>query len=362
MRRNSWIIAATGGGAVIAVLAALTLFAEPLSRSLYASQLQARLGVERMQSLPEGLAVAFCGTGSPLPDPSRAQSCTAVIAGDRIYVVDAGSGAARNLVLMGLRGAQIDALLLTHYHSDHITDAYPLALQRWVDSGQRTPLPVYGPQGVRTVVDGFNAAYRPDGGYRTEHHGEIIAPPSGYGLEAIEFHGGEDAPVTVLEANGLTISAVRVNHDPASPAVAYRFDYAGRSVVVSGDLIMAASPVFPVLAEGADLMVAEALQPRLVRQITERAQTLEREDLAVITVDILDYHTTPEAAADAAQQAGSDALVLTHVVPALPSRVLHPAFLGDAPGRFTGPLRIAKDGTVVILPAGSDAVRFEDWL
>lgn len=362
MKRIGLIIAGVAGVAIAACVTALTLFAEPVARHLYARQLEARLDRDRMAGLPDGLTVAFCGTGSPMPDPTRAQSCTAVIAGGRIFVVGAGSGAASNLVLMGLRGAAIEALLLTHFHSDHIADAYPLALQRWVDGAQTTPLRVFGPEGVTGLVDGFNAAYALDGGYRTGHHGAAIAPPDGYGLAAEAFTSGEDEPVTVLDEGGLVVTAVRVDHHPATPAVAYRFDYGGRSVVISGDLIMSRSPAFTRLAEGADLMVSEALQPRLVGLITAQARDNGREDLAVITHDILDYHTTPEAAAEAAQQAGADVLVLTHIVPALPTRVLHPAFLGDARNRFSGPLRIAEDGAVVILPADSDAVRFEAWL
>lgn len=362
MNRIALALSAVFGALVLVAVAGLTVFAEPISARLYAHQVETRLGADRVAALPDGLAVAFCGTGSPLPDPSRAQSCTAVIAGGRIYVVDAGSGAAGNLVLMGLRGRQVEALLLTHFHSDHITDAYPLALQRWVDGGQAEPLAVHGPEGVSEIVDGFNAAYRLDGGYRTGHHGEAIAPPSGYGLIAVPFGGAEAGPVTVLEDGGLRISAVRVDHDPASPAVAYRFDYLGRSVVISGDLMLEDSPAFETLAAGADLLVLEALQPRLVAEITASARQAGREDLATITVDILDYHTTPEAAAEAAQAAGARALVLTHIVPALPSRVLHPAFLGDARDRFSGPIEIAEDGMVAVLPAGSAAVRFEDWL
>lgn len=348
--------------AMLLLALVIAVFREPLSRALYAQQLAARMDADRLAALPAGLAVAFCGTGSPLPDPSRAQSCTAVIAGGRIFVVDAGSGAVRNLVLMGLRGAAVQALLLTHFHSDHISDAYPLALQRWVDGAQRTPLPVHGPEGAAQVVEGLNRAFALDGGYRTAHHGAGIAPPQGFGLQAREFATGAGATVTVFEAGDVLIRAVRVDHDPAHPAVAYRFDHAGRSVVISGDLMLADSPAFAALAADADLLVIEALQPRLVSLISERAARSGRADLAAITTDILDYHTTPEAAAALAQQAGARALVLTHIVPALPSRLLHRAFLGAAEEAFPGPLRIAEDGTAVVLPAASQAVHFEHWL
>ena len=361
MRR---LILITGAiGLVFGVLAGLviTVFSAEVGARVYAGQIEARLGLDRAADLEGGLAVAFCGTGSPLPDPTRAQSCTAVIAGDRVFVVDSGSGSARNLVLMGVAGRRIEAVLLTHFHSDHISDLPALALQRWVDQGQTTPLTVYGPAGVEPVVAGFNTAYGLDQGYRTAHHGAAIAPPSGAGLSARTLDAGEGAVFTVLEQDGLTITAVRVDHDPADPALAYRFDHDGRSVVISGDLIMARSPGFAALAQGAELMVAEALQPRLVALITEQARAAGRDDLAVITQDILDYHTTPEAAAAAADAAGSAALVLTHIVPALPSKLLHAAFLGDARAHYSGPIRIAADGDAAVLPAGSDRVHFERW-
>jgi len=356
------VLAAALAIAALAGLGSWVLGSEPVAMRLFARQAEARLGADRLASLPEGLTVAFCGTGSPLPDPTRVQSCTAVIAGTRVFVVDSGSGSARNLAFMGVPGRAIHGVLLTHFHSDHITDLPALALLRWVDNAQTEPLPVYGPQGVAQIVDGFNTAYGLDHGYRTGHHGAGIAPPSGAGLTAIRFDADPGAVITVLDEAGLTITAVLVDHAPAAPAVAYRFDFGTRSVVISGDLILERSAAFAAFADGADLLVVEALQPRLVGLITQQARAAGRADLAQITVDILDYHTTPEAAADAAEAAGAHALVLTHIVPALPSRLLHSAFLGDARPRFSGHLEIAEDGMAVILPSGSDTVRFEDWL
>jgi ribonuclease Z len=128
------------------------LGSEPVAKRLFARQAEARLGADRLASLPEGLTVAFCGTGSPLPDPTRVQSCTAVIAGPRVFVVDSGSGSARNLAFMGAPGRAIEGVLLTHFHSDHIADLPAVALLRWVDNAQTEPLPVYGPQGVGEIV------------------------------------------------------------------------------------------------------------------------------------------------------------------------------------------------------------------
>ena len=345
------------------LLVTARLAAPQLGQWVYTRQVEARLGLDRRDSLPDGLHIAFCGTGSPLPDPGRAQSCTAIIAGQRIFIVDSGAGSTRNLVLMGLPASAINAVLITHFHSDHISDLGALALQAWVGDARETPLEAWGPAGIETVVEGMNTAYRLDRGYRTAHHGTAIAPPSGGGLTARPFALPADgSAVTLLDEAGLTVRAIAVNHDPASPAVAYRFDYGGRSIIVSGDLDAAHSPGFDALAAGADLIVAEALQPDLVGILTRTAQARGEEALATITRDILDYHTTPQAAAEAAQRAGADALVLTHIVPALPSPRLNAAFLGNAGASFSGTIRLARDGDAISLPSGSDRIEHANWL
>src|SRR3546814_8698585 len=94
-----------------------------------------------------------------------------------MFVVDAGEGGARNISLMGLPNPRIRALFLTHYHSDHIDGLGPMMLMRWVASGNSSPLPVHGPEGVEAVIAGFNAAYAADNGYRTAHHGATVTPP-----------------------------------------------------------------------------------------------------------------------------------------------------------------------------------------
>ena len=177
----------------------------------------------------------------------------------------------------------------------------------------------------------------------------------------LDVAGSCGGAVTLIEADGLQVGAVGVDHDPAAPAVAYRFDYGGRSLVISGDLAMPRSPGFADLARSADLLIVEALQPRLLAHITDTARARDLPDLATITTDILDYHTTPEEAADAAAAAGAQALVLTHIVPAVPAQIVEPAFLGEARARFDGLLEIARDGDAVLLPAGKQDVEVREW-
>lgn len=305
-------------------------------------------------SLADGLHVAICGAGGPFPDHDRGGPCTAVIAGKRLFIVDTGEAAGRTLGRMGLFGTD-SVVLLTHFHSDHIDGLGNVALQRWGGGNLTTPLQLYGPPGVGRVAAGFNEAYALDASYRTAHHGPVVMPPSGAGIQARAFTipEGQDS-VVVLEADGVKITAFRVNHGPVEPAVGYRFDYKGRSIVISGDT--APSPVLAKYAKGVDLLVHEALSPAMVNLIREASLKAGAANRAQIMQDIQNYHTTPQAAAAIARDDKVGALLLNHIVPPLPLKALEVPFLGDARKVFTGPLWIARDGDLIDLPAGDKTI------
>ena len=140
--------------------------------------LPSRMAADPVAALPDGLHAAIAGAGSPLPDPKRGNPCVAVFAGRRVFVVDAGEGASETLNRMQVPTQGIEAVLLTHFHSDHIGGLGSLAIQRWAATGAATPMRVLGPPGVERVVAGYNEAYALDSGYRTAHHGEDILPPA----------------------------------------------------------------------------------------------------------------------------------------------------------------------------------------
>lgn len=312
-------------------------------------------------AVPDGLHLALCGAGAPLPDPERSGPCVAVIAGRTTLIVDSGSGGARNLNRMGVPVGKVAAVLLTHFHSDHIDGLGELAMMRWVGAAHREPLPVFGPPGVEEIVAGFNKAYRMDAGYRAAHHGEAVAPLSGAGMVPRPFvapPAGE--PVEVWNADGLRVTAFTVSHSPVEPAVGYRFDYGGRSLVLSGDTKK--SPTVEAQAAGVDLLVHEALDARLVAGMNRGARAAGNPLVEKITADIPDYHTTPVEAAETAAAAGVDALLYYHIVPPLPLRLFEAVFLDGVADVFPGPVVVGRDGTFVSLPAGSAAIEFSDLL
>jgi ribonuclease Z len=150
------------------------------------------------------------------------------------------------------------------------------------------------------------------------------------------------------------ITAFRVDHAPIDPAVGYRFDYKGRSIVITGDTKKTAS--VQALSKGVDILVHEALQPKLVKILETEFANQQQNNMSQVMRDILNYHTTPEEAAEQAAAAGARELVLNHIVPPLPVRYAYPAFLGDAASFYDKPITVGEDGMLFSLPANSTTV------
>jgi ribonuclease Z len=340
---------------VLLLVAGLLLLRGPIALRVMERGLARNLAADPIAALPDGLHVLLCGAGGPLPDPVRSGPCVAVIGGRTLVVVDAGSGGARNLQRTNFAPGLAAALFLTHFHSDHIDGLGEMALLRWTGGAKDAPLPVHGPAGVEEVVEGFVRAYRQDAGYRVAHHGAATVPPSGAGMAARPFAppAPGETPV-VWESGGLRVTAFAVDHEPVQPAVGYRFEYGGRSLVVSGDTAKSAN--LEASARGVDLLVHEALAPQLVARMNAAATAAGRTNLAKITADIPDYHTSPVEAAQIAQATGAKHLLFYHVVPPLPLPGLDRVFLEGVSDAYAGGVTLGRDGTLISLPSGSDAV------
>ncbi len=312
---------------------------------------EAVMAADYIGELQDGLHVVLCGAGGPLPDPKRSGPCVAVIAGKQMFVVDAGTNGLRNLVAMRMPVGDIEAVLLTHFHSDHIDGLGEMATIRWVNGNNTRPLPVIGPDGVNEVVEGFNDAYEQDSVYRNEHHGDAVTPLGGFGMVAKPFSLPADGVLETVYDNGeLTIRALAVDHEPVKPAVGYLFNYRDRSLLVSGDTSKSAN--IETFASGVDLLAHEALSAELVGIMHETAKRIGNDSLAKITDDILDYHATPVEAAETARDAGVGHLLYYHIVPPLILPGMEAAWLEGVDEVFPD-YTLGRDGTAISLPAGS---------
>jgi ribonuclease Z len=160
--------------------------------------------------------------------------------------------------------------------------------------------------------------------------------------------------LVVLDEDGLKVTAFAVEHPPIVPAVGYRFDYAGRSVLISGDTKKSAN--VEKFAAGVDLLVHEALSPELVQIITAAAAQAGSRNIEQISKDILTYHTTPVEAAQLASAAGAKHLLYYHTIPPLLNRPFEHMFLRGVGDAYRGGVTVGRDGTWIGLPAGSDRI------
>lgn len=344
MAKTLWVLL---GGAAAAVAAAAFVFRVPAveDRLFDAALEKAMNGSGAAIFDDDGLKVFFCGTGSPLPSAKRAQNCTVVIAGERFFLVDVGSGSFETVQAAGLPANRMAGVFLTHFHSDHIGDLSEANLGSWV-TARPAPLSVYGPTGVERIIGGENEAFALDAEYRIAHHGKGVVPLRSKGMVA---HGFDHAsPAVVLEEGGLTVTAFPVKHDPVDAAVGYRFDYQGRSVVISGDTAYSESLV--AAAKGADVLIHEAQANHMVAKMRDAAAKAGNATLAKIFDDIPTYHTTPEEAARAANEAGADWLLLSHLTPAPDNAIAKRIFMRGVDKVRAKNVKIAEDRMLVTLP------------
>jgi ribonuclease Z len=242
------------------------------------------------------MRITLLGTGSPIPDPARAGPATLVRAGDATLLVDCGRGVLMRLAAAGVLPVMLDALLLTHLHSDHVTDLGDVVTTRWVMSAAPSPLPVVGPRRTTEVVDGTLAALRPDVDYRLAHHADLTWRPQ---VDTTEATAGD-----TITFGGATVQVGATDHRPVEPTIAFRVDAEGRSVVLGGDGVPCTG--LDELCRGADAYVQTVLRDDVVRAVPNaRFQ------------DILDYHSTVEQAAETAARGGVETLVLTHYIPGI---------------------------------------------
>lgn len=244
----------------------------------------------------ESTVVVLLGTGMPRPDPEASGPATAIVVGQRVFLVDAGPGVERRLAAAHLPIDGVTALFVTHLHSDH-TLGYPdLIFTSWV-MGRKTPLAAYGPHGLRAMTEHILAAWAEDIDVRTD--GLEQRTPGGY---RVDVH--ETGPGVVYDSGGVRVTAFQVEHGTWREAYGYRFDTPGRSVVISGDTKPSENLVRA--AAGADVLVHEVYPAaRMAANTTESTPwpTYMRE-----------FHTSDVELGRLAARIRPKLLILSHII------------------------------------------------
>lgn len=267
------------------------------------------------------MQVVILGSGSPLPDPERAGPSTLVRTSAGDVLIDCGRGVLMRAAAAGTSAGALRALLLTHLHSDHLTDLNDVITTRWITSFAPSPLTVIGPPGTAAVVTAVESMLASDIEYRLAHHEDLTWPPP---TSVTEVDAG-----VVLSDGAVRITTARTDHAPVRDSVAYRIDDGDASVVIAGDTVPCSG--LDALCHGASVLVHTVVRRDLIELISLPRLT-----------DVLDYHSSVIDAAATAARNGVVTLVLTHLVPA-PAPGTESEWLQQASTSFDGRTLLGSD-------------------
>ncbi|MEP0822355.1 MAG: MBL fold metallo-hydrolase [Ignavibacterium sp.] len=287
--------------------------------------LLASLGQNLLQA--QAIKVTLLGTGCPPPVMNRFGPSILVEAGEQKLLFDAGRGALQRLTQLNVRWGEVQALFLTHLHSDHVVGFPDLWLTGWlrVGSGRNLPLHVFGPRGTARMMSHLEQAYEFD--IRIRLYDDRV-PPDGVVILAEDIKEG-----VVYDTGAVKVTAFEVDHSPIKPAFGYRIDYAGRAVVLSGDTRVSENLIR--YAQGVDVLVHEVADLELLLQ---SGLPLER------AKNIVAHHVTPEQAGEVFSRTKPKLAVYSHIAPpTAQERDLIP----QTRKTYAGPLELGEDLMVI---------------
>jgi ribonuclease Z len=255
----------------------------------------AGVAVDSAAAQSDSIVVTLLGTGTPNPRLERMGPSTLVEVGGKRLLFDVGRAATVRLTQAGIRCGSVTDVFITHHHSDHVNVLPDLWLTCWLPplGGRTAPLRVWGPPGVRDLVRGLEIAFGAD--VRMRQRDEQLSA-RGIALEPREF----DADTVVFNEDGVQVSAFTVDHGEfLKPAVGYRIEYRGRSVVISGDTRY--SPNLVRHSANVDLLVHEVAMGTAATRASPG------------TAYVLAHHTSPAEAASVFSQVQPTLAVFTHL-------------------------------------------------
>lgn len=286
--------------------------------------------------------------GGPLVGRSRMQSGSLVEIDGAAILIDAGSGVLQRLAESGRRPAEINCLLLTHLHIDHIADLWPMLLHRWIARAP-VPLRIVGPPGTRAMLDGLANAVPPVG-----RSLKALGPdlPSFATTYTVEETAGNEIPLVINGSRGnVAVRSVENSHlsedrtigqsEPVS--LTYRLDGGGRSFLFTGDT--GASERVEQLGIDVDVMIGEVVDVEAAMQAAGTAIAMPQAARDQLRERMTTGHLTPLQLGEMARRANARALIVSHIVPgnATPSAADDERLTALIRSKFAGQIIIARD-------------------
>lgn len=282
--------------------------------------------------------VTLTGTGVPHVSPGRAGPGVLVRHGDTALQFDAGRSTVLRIAEAGAACHQLDALFLTHVHSDHVIDLADVVMTRWLEGTLHPagPLPIIAVDGLATrFASAMLDPYADDIAVRVEH-----VQPAGPQLAIRGFAlPAEPTEVWRSEAGDVRVEAIAVHHEPVHEAVGYRVTTSDGVVVISGDTRVCDE--MREFARDADVLVHEAC----------RATSLAPFIAGTALEHIFEYHADTVQLGRLAADADVRHLVLTHLIPAPTTADDEAGFVDDVTaGGYQGRVTVGHDLDTIELP------------
>ena len=270
------------------------------------------------------MKLTILGSGCPSVDLERHGPSALIDCGKGAKIlIDCGSGVTQRLLEHGVTGKEIDALLLTHLHSDHIVDLFQLIISSW-HQGRSQPQKIYGPRGTQVYVDQLMKLWKPELEQRIAH--EQRSSTKALEVEVTEIENG-----TEIKFGEMEIKAVEVMHEPVKHAFGFVFETKNEKAVISGDTKYC--PTLIEAAKKADVLLHEVfIHDEMPVSVGLRtAKTLE---------NVASYHTLDSVVGKVASEAKVRCLMLTHFAPPKFDRE---KLLSTVSTDFKGPVLIGED-------------------